>query len=103
MRRSLRQAASALLVAAVLVALASPAMATERKMPARSPALTGPQVFAELLAWVGQWLEGVSPESTSAASAHGMDPDGSLGTTETDDDPSGSTTPQASHGMDPDG
>lgn len=103
MRRSIRQVASALLVAVVLLALASPAAAAPREEPARSLALLGPRVVSELLAWVGQWFGDSQLESVSAAAGGGMDPNGSAGSTEAEDDPGDSTTPQASHGMDPNG
>jgi hypothetical protein len=76
MRKSLRQAASALLAAAVLVALAAPAVAAPHEEPARAGSVRSPGVFAELLAWLGSWVDLTPVQSHHAPNGHALDPNG---------------------------
>lgn len=76
MHKSLRRAASAFLIAAVLLILASPALAAPRHESAPAPVFISSHGFAELLAWLGSWLSPVPVENHTAAGGPTMDPDG---------------------------
>jgi hypothetical protein len=102
MRKSLRQAASALLVAAMVLALASPVVAAPRAEPTGPTSVASLPSFGELMAWVGQWLQPLSPDRISAASGRGMDPNGTSTSIESDS-PTDSVTPESGRGMDPNG
>jgi hypothetical protein len=103
MRKSLRQAISALLVVAVVLALASPAIAAPRAEPAGAASLASLPSFGELLTWMGQWLQPISPDRVSAASGHAVDLVGTPTSTDSVDDPGGSVMPESHGTMDPNG
>lgn len=101
MRKSLRQAASALLVAAVVLALASPAIADPRDEAATGPSLVRTLGFAELLAWLGSWVDLTPLQSHTAPNGHALDPDGQPSSPPPES--GGTFTTQGGHALDPDG
>lgn len=62
------------LAAAAWLAVASPALAVPREEPVGSASLTAPRIFIEILAWLGQWLDGVPGGSLSALVGQTDDP-----------------------------
>jgi hypothetical protein len=103
MRRSLRRATLTLVVAAVLLALASPAVAASREEPAPAASLARPHALAELQAWLGQWLDLSPIQSLSAPGGHSADPDGEPALSANPDDGGGTATTEGGHSADPNG
>jgi hypothetical protein len=102
MRKSLRQVASALLVAAVLIVLAAPAVAAPRTEPALAASFESPGFFAELLAWLGPWL-GLDPvQSLRSPAGQSVDLDGAASPSGDTESPGDATT-EGRHTIDPDG
>lgn len=103
MLKRLRLAASVLLVAGALVAVASPAVATPRAEPPARLCSAPASVASELLAWLGQWFGGMSLEGVWAANGHAIDPDGQPSAPSSSDPSDGDATAQNGHAIDPDG
>lgn len=103
MRKSLRQVASALLVAAVLIVLAAPAVAAPRTEPTRAASFKSPGSFAELLTWLGPWLGLDAVQSLTAPGAHTMDPNGAPASSGDTEIAGGDATTEGRHTIDPDG
>jgi hypothetical protein len=99
MHENLRRAASALVIAAVLLITASPALAAPREESATAPAFVSTHGFAGLLAWLGSWFDPSPVESYTAPGGHTMDPNGQP--TALEGGPP--ATPDGGHSMDPDG
>ena len=101
MHKSLRRAASALLIAAVLLLAVSPALAAPRDESATVPIFVTTHGFTELLAWLGSWLAPSPVESHAAPGGHTMDPDGTPAGADPDD--IATPNPEGGGTMDPNG
>ena len=82
MERSLQRRTSALLLVASLLAglaglsVGAPATAAPREAPAAAPTPESSNLFAEVLAWLGQWWDGDRIQNVVGAGRATMDPDG---------------------------
>lgn len=103
MRRSLRGTACVLLVAAALLALTSPTLATPREGQGRTASITSKGVVSELLAWLGQWVGAEGLQSFWAATGHAIDPEGEPAPPSEPNPGGGGATTQGGGTMDPDG
>lgn len=72
----LRRTGFVLLTAALLLILASPALAAPHTESVVTPALTPAHALSELLAWLGSWLDPDPVRNLAAPGGQSVDPDG---------------------------
>lgn len=101
--RSLRQAASAILVAAVLLALAAPAAAAPRIESASAPAWAEPHLLFEFVAWMALWLNDASRDGAFAPAREAVDDNAGTGASGASDPAGGEVTENTGHAIDPNG